>query len=58
MESHGETGKIQVTRSTYELISDEFACEAKGAVKIKGAGTADVWHVIGIKPRSPSQSAQ
>ena len=27
MESHGSSGKIQITRATYELIKDEFGVE-------------------------------
>ena len=30
MESHGQSGAIQITRRTYDLIKDEFVCEAKG----------------------------
>ena len=30
MESHGESGAIQITRSTYDLIRDEFDCEWQG----------------------------
>jgi class 3 adenylate cyclase len=49
MESHGQKGAIQITRNTYELIKDEFVCEAKGRVKVKGADELEVWHVIGRK---------
>ena len=47
MESHGAAGVIQVTRSTYELIQDEFTCEPQGQVVIKGKGEMAVWRVIG-----------
>jgi adenylate cyclase len=50
MESHGQGGHIQITRSTYELIRDRFACEPKGVVQIKGKGPMEVWHVIGFTP--------
>src|SRR6185436_15573071 len=36
MESHGSGGLIQITRRTYELIKEEFVCEAKGTVRFKG----------------------
>ena len=37
MESHGESGTIQITRNTYDLVRDEFDCESKGTIKVKGA---------------------
>jgi adenylate cyclase len=49
MESHGQSGAIQITRSTYELIKDAFECEPKGMITIKGADRMEVWHVIGLK---------
>ncbi len=49
MESRGESGTIQITRNTYDLVRDEFDCESKGTIKVKGAGPVEVWHVIGRK---------
>jgi PAS domain S-box-containing protein len=49
MESHGIGGCIQITEATYRLIADEFACEPKGLVNIKGKGEMPVWHVKGFK---------
>jgi adenylate cyclase len=46
MESHGSGGAIQVTRDTYELIKDEFMCEPRGRIDVKGKGEMEVWHVI------------
>jgi guanylate cyclase len=45
MESHGLGGAVQVTRATYELIKDEFVCEPRGVVEVKGKGEMDVWLV-------------
>ncbi|TAK12310.1 MAG: adenylate/guanylate cyclase domain-containing protein [Anaerolineae bacterium] len=50
MESHGAGGVIQVTRATYDLIKDEFSCEPRGTVHVKGKGEMDVWHVMGPRP--------
>jgi guanylate cyclase len=47
MESHGQSGAIQITRSTYDLVGAEFDCESAGAVQVKGAGDVEVWRVIG-----------
>ncbi len=48
MESHGSGGLTQITRATYELIKDEFVCEPRGTVNVKGKGEMEVWHVIGV----------
>jgi guanylate cyclase len=53
MESHGESGAIQITRSTYDLIKDQFDCESRGSIKVKGAGDVEVWHVLGRKADPP-----
>jgi adenylate cyclase len=47
MESHGEPGRIQVTRSTYELLRDEFQLEPRGLVAIKGKGEIETWYLVG-----------
>jgi len=53
MESHGDAGVIQVTRATYELIKNDFACEFRGTLTIKGKGEMEVWCVNGPK-RTPA----
>jgi guanylate cyclase len=47
MESHGTPGHIQITRATYELIKDEFVCELRGTVSIKGKGELETWYLLG-----------
>jgi len=32
MEAHGDPGRIQVSRATYEFIKDEFACAPRGVI--------------------------
>lgn len=46
MESHGEGGIIQITRNTYELVKNDFHCEPRGQVNVKGKGEMEVWRVI------------
>ena len=46
MESHGSSGVIQITRSTYELVNDDFLLESQGTIKVKGKGESEVWFVI------------
>lgn len=50
MESHGQEGIIQITRATHDLVKDEFVCEPRGTVNVKGKGEMEVWYVKG--PRS------
>jgi adenylate cyclase len=50
MESHGQSGVIQITRSTFDLVSGEFECQARGTIAVKGAGRIDTWYVTGRKP--------
>jgi guanylate cyclase len=47
MESHGVGGAIQITRSTYDLIKDDFDCLPLSPVQVKGKGEMEVWHVRG-----------
>jgi hypothetical protein len=47
MESHGTPGRIQITRATYELVADEFECEPRGMIAVKGKGEVETWYLIG-----------
>ncbi len=47
MESHGTPGRIQISESTYELLKDEFECEHRGPVAIKGKGDMETWYLLG-----------
>jgi adenylate cyclase len=49
MESHGTPGRIQITRATYELLADEFECQPRGTIVVKGKGEVEVWYLI--RPR-------
>jgi adenylate cyclase len=49
MESHGTPGRIQITRATYELLADEFECEPRGTIAVKGKGEVEVWYIIGLR---------
>ncbi len=49
MESHGLGGAVQITQTTYELIKNEFVCEPRGTVNVKGKGEMEVWLVVSAK---------
>ncbi|MET0723117.1 MAG: adenylate/guanylate cyclase domain-containing protein [Tardiphaga sp.] len=53
MESHGQSRAIQITHATYELIKDDFVCETRGTIDVKGSGEMEIWHIVGEKPDGP-----
>jgi adenylate cyclase len=46
MESQGTPDRIQITRATHELIKDEFECEYRGTVPVKGKGEMETWYLV------------
>jgi adenylate cyclase len=49
MESHGVAGRIQLSASTYELLKDDFVCEPRGVVDVKGKGPMETWFLVGVR---------
>ena len=47
MESQGTPNQIQITRATYELLKDEFRCEPRGTIPVKGKGELETWYLVG-----------
>jgi adenylate cyclase len=47
MESHGTPDDIQITRSTSELLRDDFVVEPLGLVDVKGKGAVETWRLVG-----------
>ena len=54
MESHGTSGRIQITRATYELLGDDFECQPRGTIAVKGKGEMEAWYLV---RRRPSRAA-
>jgi guanylate cyclase len=50
MESHGTSGVIQITRNTFDLVSEHFVCQARGPIEVKGVGQVETWYVTGRTP--------
>ena len=50
MESHGTSGRIQITRATKELLEEEFVCEPRGTIPVKGKGEIEAWYLVGRRP--------
>lgn len=49
MESYGLVDRVHISRSTYDLVKDEFECVAQGTISIKGKGDMETWLVVGRK---------
>lgn len=47
MESNSETGKINISESTYAQIHTKFICTSRGSIEIKGKGKAEMYFVEG-----------
>jgi class 3 adenylate cyclase len=46
LESSGETGRVNISAYTYDLVRKEFECEYRGKVAAKGKGEIDMYFVI------------
>jgi guanylate cyclase len=46
MESQGEPGRIQITKNTFDLIGDNFECERRGMVQVRGKGEMETWFLV------------
>jgi guanylate cyclase len=47
MQSEGTPGSIQITRATHELLKEEFVCEPRGKIPVKGKGDMETWYLVG-----------
>jgi adenylate cyclase len=56
MESQSAPGEIQITRTTYELLKEEFVCTRRGTILVKGKGRMETWYLEG--PRSDDARAE
>lgn len=57
MESQGAAGKIQITEATYELIKDDFVCEKRGVIAIKGKGEMTTWYLLADRQKNEEPAA-
>ena len=46
MESHSAPGRIHLSDATYQLIHDEFECEPRGTIEVKGKGPMRTWFLV------------
>jgi adenylate cyclase len=48
MESHGEPGRIQIGKETFEIIKNDFNCIPRGLIEVKGKGSMETWFLEGL----------
>src|SRR5437773_11601881 len=53
MEALSTPGEIQITRTTYELLKDEFVCRRRGTILVKGKGQMETWYLVGRAEPAP-----
>jgi class 3 adenylate cyclase len=46
MESLGIPGEIQISAATCELLKDQYLCEARGAIEVKGKGEVQAYLLV------------
>ncbi len=49
MESSGESGKVQITETTYELVKNYFDCHLRGEIEVKNIGKVQTYFIEKIK---------
>ena len=49
MESTGLPGRIQIGPDTRALLDDEFVCEPRGPIEVKGRGSMKTWFLNGVR---------
>jgi hypothetical protein len=42
----GPRAGSQITRATKELLADEFVCEPRGTIPVKGKGEIEAWSLV------------
>ena len=56
MESSSESGKINISKCTYELIKDKYDCKYRGEIYVKNKGMMKMYFVEGIKKNKISEN--
>lgn len=49
MESQGLAGRVQVSEATYALVKDDFVCEERGAIDVRGRGPLTTYLVVAAR---------
>ena len=49
METSADRGHINISRATYELIKEDFDCEFRGMIDVKGRGSMEMYYLRGAR---------
>lgn len=49
MEAYGTPGRVQLTKATRELVCEQYGCDARGTIDIKGKGPMECYYLTGDK---------
>ena len=55
MESTGIPGSIQISAETYQMIRDDFVCEERGVVAVKGLGEMTTYLLLSRREQVPAE---
>ena len=58
METYGTSSRIQITQETFELLADEFECESRGTIAVKGKGDVETWYLVGRRDAPPATAGR
>ena len=50
MESSGDTGRVNISQQTYDIVKDYFECEHRGKIAAKNKGEIDMYFLNRFKP--------
>jgi class 3 adenylate cyclase len=50
MEQHGESNKINISGTVYEIVKNQFNCIYRGKLEAKNKGLTDMYFVEGVAP--------
>ena len=56
MESHGVPGAIQISRATHDLIRDDYVCERRGTIEVKGMGDTETYFLLARRRGGPQDA--
>jgi class 3 adenylate cyclase len=57
LESHGVTGRVQVSDTVFERLQNRFSFESRGTIELKGRGAMNAYFLTGPDPDCHSRSA-
>lgn len=53
LETNGEAGRVNISRSTYQLVQNRFECTHRGKIPIKNQEPIDMYFIEKIKWITP-----